>query len=308
MPCYYPLSGWRSRVRNPSGKRNIVFNKSEGFSDMPLSVPCGQCIGCRLERSKQWAIRCAHEASLYQDNSFITLTYADEFLPKNGSLVKADFQKFMKRLRFRHGEGIRYYYCGEYGENFGRPHYHACLFNFDFRDKRLAPIRQKSSSPVFVSDDLKELWPYGFSTVGNVTFESAAYVARYITKKVTGKRALDHYTKFDLNTGEVISERLPEYTDMSRRYAIGKGWFEKFYSDVFPEDFVVLNGKKMKVPKYYDAQFELAYPSDFEIIKAKRRKAAIDNADKNTLERLQTLEFIQRRRFEKLIRSYENGL
>ena len=131
MACYQPLKGYYSKSRNPNGKRNVVFNPQMGYRDRPVTVPCGQCIGCRLERSRQWAIRCYHEASMYERNSFVTLTYDDESLPLGGTLVFRDFQLFMKRLRKQYGAGIRFYACGEYGEKFGRPHYHVCLFNFE---------------------------------------------------------------------------------------------------------------------------------------------------------------------------------
>ena len=134
MTCYHPLTAYWAISKN--GDRSITFdiNKSCG-SGAVIKLPCGQCVGCRLERSRQWAVRCMHEASLYKRNCFITLTYSNEYLPPNMSLVKSDFQKFMKRLRKRCGSSVRYYYCGEYGENFGRPHYHAILFGFDFKDK-----------------------------------------------------------------------------------------------------------------------------------------------------------------------------
>src|SRR4051794_29862641 len=107
MPCFRPLKGYRARVTNPdTGKRSIVFNARKGFNDLPVDLPCGQCIGCRLERSRQWAIRCSHEAKLHEENCFITLTYAPEHLPPGGTLVVKDFQDFMKRLRFEFGAGI----------------------------------------------------------------------------------------------------------------------------------------------------------------------------------------------------------
>ena len=187
MACYHPLKGYRSSELTKNGKRKIVFNRNQGYADLPVTVPCGQCIGCRLERSRQWAIRCHHEASLYENNSFITLTYADEYLPQNGSLDLNAQQKFFKRLRKKYGSGIRFYACGEYGSKFGRPHYHACLFNHDFADKTLWKIT--NDVPLYRSSSLEELWPYGHSSVGNVTFQSAAYVARYILKKITGEHA-----------------------------------------------------------------------------------------------------------------------
>ena len=118
MPCYSPIKGYRSKVLSPNGKRTIVFKPNLGFVDLPVLVPCGQCCGCRLERSRQWAIRCTHEASLHENNCFITLTFNDDNLPSDKSLDVRHFQLFMKRLRKQFGSNIRYYHCGEYGENF----------------------------------------------------------------------------------------------------------------------------------------------------------------------------------------------
>mgnify|MGYP000188139432 FL=1 len=222
MPCFHPLQGYRARQRSASGKRGIVFNKRDGWADLPVTLPCGQCIGCRLERSRQWAIRCVHEASLHNENSFITLTYANEHLPAWNSLDKTTFPKFMKRLRKSlQDKRVRYFHCGEYGDHTGRPHYHALLFGHDFPDKTHWAIR--NGNPTWRSQELERLWPFGHSEIGTVTFESAAYCARYITKKVTGHAAREHYEMVDKHTGE-LGRREPEYTTMSRRPGIGKGW------------------------------------------------------------------------------------
>ena len=132
-----------------------------------------------------------HEASLHASNVFITLTYSDEFLPADKSLDYSHFQLFMKRLRKHFGVGIRFYMAGEYGSALGRPHFHAILFNFDFPDKVFHASRGKHR--VFRSASLEMLWPFGFSEIGSVTFQSAAYISRYIMKKVTGHVADDHY-------------------------------------------------------------------------------------------------------------------
>ena len=178
------------------GQSQIISQRS--------TVACGQCVGCRLERSRQWAIRCVHESQMHEQNCFITLTYSDEFLPENGSLQLKHFQDFMKRLRFHVGGGIRFFHCGEYGEENGRPHHHAIIFNHDFADKKV--WKTNNGVVLYRSKILEELWPYGFATVGCVSFESAAYVARYITKKVNGDMADSHYLG-----------REPEYITMSRR-------------------------------------------------------------------------------------------
>lgn len=306
MPCYHPLEGWRSRERNPkTGKRGVVFSASGAYLDQPVVVPCGKCIGCRLERSRQWAMRCVHEASRFERNSFITLTYDNDHLPPNGTLVLDDFQRFMKRLRKRFGDGIRFFHCGEYGAKGGRPHYHACLFNFEFVDR--VPWQEKGGITLYRSEALEELWPDGFSTVGDVTFESAAYVARYIMKKVTGDKAYLHYGKFDDRWGEILAERKPEYCTMSRRPGLGREWLEAFMGDVYPHDFVEMRGKKMKPPKYYDSIFEIDNPEEFRKIKASRSAAGLARADDSTPARLAVREEAKQLQINKLIRSYENA-
>lgn len=304
MPCYSPLQAWRSREINPSGRRGLVFSpKGAQAPDDPLEIACGQCIGCRLERSRQWAVRCVHEASLYEDNCFITLTFNEESLkarenPK--SLDVSDFQKFMKRLRKRYGKNIRFFHCGEYGDKYGRPHYHACIFNHDFDDRRLYSVRDNVR--LYTSESLAELWPFGFSSVGDVTFDSAAYVARYIMKKITGEHAWHHYSEIDYETGEIINPRKPEYTTMSRRPGIGKGWYDLYKNDLYPHDRVVCNGAKMNVPKFYDKQLEKENPYQLEDLKAERVEKAKVHQDDNTPERLRVKEKIKQSKLNMLPR------
>jgi len=265
-----------------------------------LKRPCGQCTGCRLERSRQWAIRCLHEASLYENNCFITLTYNDQNLPEDRSLDVNHFQLFMKRLRKKYGAKIRFYHCGEYGEQYGRPHYHACIFNHDFSDKQL--WKTQNGVPLYTSADLNLLWPYGFTSIGSVTYESAAYVARYILKKITGQNADDHYMWIDPASGQV-HQRKPEYTTMSRRPGIARGWFDKYRTDVYPHDRVIINELQVKPPKYYDKLFEQHSPELMEFVKYQReekQKLAVDN---NTKDRLAVREEILLERLTRLPRT-----
>lgn len=217
---------------------------------MPVSIPCGQCIGCRLEKSRQWAMRCVHEAQLHEAKCFITLTYDNHHLPRGGTLIKKHFQDFMKRLRKRFNGNIRYFHCGEYGEASKRPHYHALIFGTDFPDKKFH-TRNAQGDTLYTSELLAALWGHGFCSIGQFTFETAAYCARYIMKKVTGPTAPKHYRVCDLETGETI-EKIPEYVTMSLKPAIGALWFDKFHSDIYPDDFCVMRGKKLPVPRYYD--------------------------------------------------------
>ncbi len=238
---------------------------------------------------------------LHTDNSFITLTFNDQNLPDDHSLDIVVFQKFMKRLRKKISPTlIRFYACGEYGENFGRPHYHACIFGFSFPDK--TPWKETNGVPLYRSALLEDVWPYGYSSIGNVTFQSAAYVARYIVKKITGKKAQDHYEWINPSTGEVIDLK-PEYTNMSRRPGIGSSFLDKFLSDVYPEDFVVINNKKMKPPKFYDARYELLSPLEHQKMKRKRKKNGAKHEMDNTPARLLVRETVQNSKLKHLPRN-----
>jgi hypothetical protein len=226
-----------------------------------------------------------HEASLYKDNCFITLTYDEEHLPEDYSLHYDDFQRFMKRLRKRYqGKTIRFYMAGEYGENFGRPHFHACIFNLDFEDKYLWQ-KTDSGSKIYRSKILEELWPFGYSSIGEVNFQSAAYVARYIMKKVTGDMAEQHYEEVNFTTGEII-QRKPEFNKMSLKPGIGQAWFDKFMSDVYTTDSVVVRGKKCRPPRFYDNKFKELFPEEFDGIQFKREIEGRSHFEDNTLERL----------------------
>nr|QJB20250.1 MAG: replication initiator protein [Microvirus sp.] len=312
MPCYHPLKGYKSIELTKNGKRKLVFSSKAGYVDLPIEVPCGNCIGCRIDRSRQWAIRCEHEMQLHAQNCFITLTYAPEHLPPGGSLVVKDFQDFMKRFRRRVTNPddkffvssdfkLRFFHCGEYGDKLGRPHYHAIIFGYDFPDKVFLQDR-KHGNVIYRSSFLEELWSKGHSSVGTATWQSAAYVARYVMKKVTGELSDDHYRVVDPSTGEVF-DRKPEYTTMSRRPGIGKAWFDKYMSDVYPRGEVITKaGKRMKPPKYYDNQYELIDSDDMSRLKHERRAAAVLRKDDNTPERLEVREKVHQARISMLKR------
>ncbi len=241
---------------------------------------------------------------MYEQNCFITLTYDNEHLPEDGSLKKRHFQLFMKRLRkYFPNSKIRYFHCGEYGAKLARPHYHAILFNFDFLDKVFHS--QSGDNRLYTSEVLSKIWAHGFCIIGSVSFESAAYVARYIMKKVTGEAAGEHYA--DKDTGV---SRTPEYTTMSRGgkngHGIGYDWFERFSGDVFPDDSVILRGLSMKPPKYYDSIYEISDPDEYRRIKSKRRHASLEHAEDFTARRLRDRRICTEARLSKLPRRFED--
>lgn len=285
MPCYSPLRGFRAKSVNSSGKRGIVFNPGQGFPDLPVDLPCGQCIGCRIARSREWALRCVHEASLHTENSFITLTYNDSNLPSDGGLRIKHFQDFMKRFRKDiEPAKIRFFHCGEYGSKNKRPHYHAIVFGYSFPDRSL--YKNARGNNLYISEQLSRLWPFGFSIIGEVSIQSANYVARYCMKKVTGDKAIEHYQTVNTETGE-LHQVSPEYVTMSRRPGIAADWYKQYQSDCFPKDFITHEGAKFKVPKFYGRLLEESHEEYYRSIKDKRVKEAKKRHKDNTPERLE---------------------
>lgn len=304
MPCFHPLRAWRSRHgKNANGSWPLVFNLDDGYADREVIVPCGRCIGCRLDRSRDWAVRCMHESSLYDENVFITLTYDDAHLPIDNSLCKKHYQDFMKRLRFAFPDRkIRYFHCGEYGGKRGRPHYHAILFNMDFPDK-VPYKRAPSGDQLYISQQLNDLWTHGYCIIGGVTFESCAYVARYIMKKQTGEQSYLHY--LDPLTG-VIKER--EYVTMSRRPGIGGDWFDRYHGDVFPRGYVLSNGHPARPPRYYQNELDKINHEDYLNYKNKSANIAVRYKDSpdNHPDRLTTREELAFIRADQLIRPLDD--
>jgi hypothetical protein len=285
-------------------KPQLYFGKKRSVSDRRQKVSCGQCIGCRLDKSREWALRCYHEAQYHNSNSFITLTFANDPV----SLTHEYFQAFMKRLRRRTGEKLLFYMCGEYGSVYdgngakipgalGRPHFHAILFGYDFPDRKFWK-KSNTGFPIYNSEFLEDVWGHGYATTQDFSLEAAAYVARYVTKKVTGDQASRHYEKFT-SDGEIIPVK-PEYTKMSLKPAIGKKWMADHASDLYPKDFVTAAGIKFRPPKYYDKIFEDLEPAIMAEIKEKRAEHAQRNAQ--TPERLAVMEICKEAQASRLER------
>lgn len=265
MPCYGP---WV-----PSG------------SSSKRPVACGQCIGCKLEYSRQWAVRIMHEAQMHDWNSFVTLTYAKA--PE--SLEYSDFQLFMRRLRKARGYA-RFFCSGEYGDERGRPHFHAVLFGVRFEDGRCIG-RSPAGFKLYDSPDLLSLWRLGHCSVGSVTFESAAYVARYVVKKITGEAAEEHY-----------GGRRPEFAQMSRKPGIGSAWLDKFWTDVFPASRVVVNGVEANPPRFYRKRFRERFPMAARDLQFEQAEKVLGELDENAPKRLEAKEAVQRARLSMLKR------
>lgn len=308
MSCYKPLKGYRT----PTG---VVFQELKRYDIIgDIEIPCGMCIGCRMRRASDWTLRIMHEASMWESNSFLTLTYGRDALPPNASLEHKDFQLFLKRLRKESGKPIRYYMCGEYGPLNQRPHYHACIFNEDFRQDRKPSGKSGSGQLMYESERLTKLWGHGKATVQDLVKESAGYCARYIMKKQLGENAKTAYDTIDPETGEII-KRKPEYNAMSLKpEGIGAAWFRKYGSDVYPNDYVITDGQKATPPKYYDKLLKRHGKEgpeknlriqDTDEIQWRREQKARNVAQDNTDERREVREKVHEARMKKFERNLE---
>ena len=321
MPCYSPLKGWQDR-----DTKGLTFRRENGLQEM--EVACGQCLGCRLDYSRMWAMRIVHESCLHEydrGNCFITLTYRSEhecteeefkegyFVPPDWSLKKEHWQLFMKRLRKHFApHRIRFFAVGEYGSickhgldlgivdcplcNVGRPHYHAILFNCSFND--LESYGSANGELRYTSPTLERIWKYGNVDVAEANFETAAYCARYSLKKVTGVKADEHYMQFD--EYGVVTWVSPEFALMSRKPGIGKDWYDVWKDDIFGKNGVAVPGKGMVhgVPRYYDELFKIDDPLKMEEIKNVRERYRREHAEEFAPERLMDKYKVRKARLE----------
>lgn len=287
MSCYHPLLVKNVTPRNvPKGsKMELDFSavssqkvaKMLEAQDRLLRLPCGQCIGCRLDYSRQWADRCMLELVYHKQSWFATLTYDDRNLPISYSvdletgealspvatLQRRDFQLFMKKLRKHTRQSVRFFGSGEYGEASFRPHFHVILFGLELND--LVPYKKSVLGfQYWTSETISKAWsdsngdPRGISVVGQVSWETCAYVARYMVKKVKGRSASDHYAALGI---------VPEFSMMSLKPAIGRQYYDD-HPDLFEYDFINLPGKdggrKLRHPKYYRRLYEIDDPEGYD--------------------------------------------
>lgn len=314
MACYHPLKGFPVGV-TPAGKTDYKITSydvdhvyqiakdsawycTKDVSPSPdqfravrdfIEIPCGRCIGCRLEHSRQWANRLMLESQSYHmsddlsvnDVWFVTLTYDNEHLPinffaepstglaiQNSTLVKRDCQLFLKRLRKAvEPDRIRFYLCGEYGGQTERPHYHVILYGLRLPEDDLCVYKRSPRGDVYYNSKLlSRVWPFGYVVVGRVTWETCAYTSRYVTKKLTGAES-DYYRAFNL---------LPPFSLMSRRPGIARNYYDSHSdSDLghlsMDAQIVVAPGKFSSIPRYFESIIEREDPSYFEQHKEARK-------------------------------------
>lgn len=246
-----------------------------------IEIPCGQCVECRLKRSRQWADRCMLESLYHDKNYFITLTYDNDnvhFGPPvshidsdTGELTmrqymtldKRDLTLFIKQLRYY--TPFRYFACGEYGDETARPHFHLCAFGLDIADK-LEPYKKNDlGHQLYKCSWLDEIWGHGFVTVADLSWETCAYTARYVMKKQTGFESHIYEDK-----GIV-----PEYVVMSRRPGIAYQYFEDHGDTIYETDELFIKtlkgGKRGLPPRYFDKLYEIEDPEHMESVRNLRQ-------------------------------------
>lgn len=238
--CVSPLSGWIAAQPNDNGRRPVVFNVHAADRERPVDLPCGKCVGCVQDRAESWSVRCTHEASRHERNSFLTLTYANPCPPV---LLKGDLQRFFKRLRKQVGK-LRYFAVGEYGERTHRPHFHALIFGHDFLGGA------EHIGKYYVNGLISAIWGHGHVTIAPCEPDSIFYVCGYSLK----------------NLGDPDCFHI-----CSRRPYIGARWLNEFHGEVVQNGFVTINGIKHAVPDGYLRRGEVEL--DIELLKEKRQEA-----------------------------------
>jgi len=295
-----------------------VFNPLKAVNSLnPFTLPCGKCTGCRLDKAQEWAVRSIHESRLYNQNCFITLTFNDEHLPDDYSVHVRTLQLFMKKLRKKYGPSIRHYACGEYGDLNNRPHYHGLIFNHDFPDKKYYSTTPQGNI-LYTSESLSKLWSYGFTTLGDLDYQSAGYCTRYNMKKINGAKAPDHYWRQHPFSKQMVSVQ-PEFATQSRggrnaKGGIGLGYFLKHKAELLASDFCMIEGRKVPIPRYYLDQLT---EEELHDLKARRLSGGInvdpasgriifhdttEQKKNKTPERLRVRELVQQSRITQLKR------
>lgn len=246
MACYHPVEvGVLGKPLWPGAPR--ILN--------PMTVGCGNCLGCRADQARDWTFRNLHESQMHDYSWFVTLTYDEENCPENHQLNPSHLRKFFKTMR--RDTTLRYYAVGEYGDTTQRPHYHALLYGPSFLDR--VSYTNRAGAKVWRSQTLDDAWGLGLTEIGTLTPASAAYCAGYVQKKLGRKKDSEDHNRVNPHTGELIDWQ-PEFSRMSLKPAIGRTWIEKYWKDVYPRDYIVVRGQQYRPPRYYDKWMDQHHP------------------------------------------------
>lgn len=236
MPCYHPMAGVRDGfTESGKPKYRIVAMSDHCLEDFPkqdvIQIPCGKCLGCRLQYAQDWQGRLLMELQCHDIAWFVTMMYDDEHVRtviyeddagsqvRLETLCKKDVQDFMKRLRYHFPKDkLRFYFTGEYGDQTFRPHIHGIIYGLHLDDVEQIPgVYSVNHEPKFLSTVFDAIWGHGSCELGTVTPESTSYVARYVMKKV----------KKGWKTEKEALGLEPEFGLMSRKPAIGRPYFDQ---------------------------------------------------------------------------------
>lgn len=255
MSCLHPIEAWQSSKLSESGRRLPTFSIKDAFLDLPkMLLPCGKCESCVTVKQRAWAVRMYHEASLHEQNCMATVTYDQEHVPD--AIIPKHSSDFIKRLRYHaRPEPVRYFAAGEYGTLYGRPHFHFAFFGSDFLGGG-----QKVGDNTYRSPFLEKVWKQGQVVVNPLTIESCMYIAGYCLKKADDPFA---------------------WSSPSKSPPIGMGWTSKYLKDIKSAGAVIINGKKVAIPKQY---FDW-YPDELESLKDQRREYALEYSKLDPWER-----------------------
>lgn len=314
MPCYKPLIRVEDTWKWTTAEDGHLYHPAKIISENNLEkydnqqswknrykytqINCKECIGCRLDYSRDWANRGYLESLMSEGkNYFVTLTYRDVEIPdeittKNGNtycesdseeewkgtLNKKDGQKFIKALRQemkrKYGvDGIRFMLAGEYGTEDERPHIHVILFNCPLPPETFKVHRVDwKKQTIYRNQIIEKTWTHGYSEIAEANWNTIAYVARYITKKQNGPQSEEEYAK---------KGQIKEFFITSRNPGIGKKYYDLHKDEIYKYDKVLIKNNKgsywIKPPTYYDHFYEKEHPEEFEELKRKRKKEIIDS-------------------------------
>lgn len=285
---YKKINKNRKEKLTTSNLRNLrnTFIEPKGLAREkyePITIPCGICKGCRLDHANMWATRIWMETKCWKENVFVTLTYNENTIPKDRQLVKEDIKKFFKRL-LKHenreeGNTIRRFYCGEYGDKNKRPHYHAAIFNYKPKDMKIYK-QNKQGDNLYTSKELQKIWGKGFVIIGELTYKSACYIARYVQKKagISGRRV----------PKDLRGKKIDEFIEASRKPGIGRIYWEENKEEIKRNKGILIKiGGKVKlkkIPRYFKKIWEEENPDEYYKSIAEER-ATIRKEIEETLEK-----------------------
>lgn len=270
MACLFPLKGWKSST---GGFTRVRADSPHG---LPMTIPCGRCRECRMAIARDWGIRAMHDVKAHtrtgSGSAFVTLTLDDTKVHDCVGLDPRMLKLFHMRANARLGGGLRYLSVGEYGDKNQRPHYHCIFTNKGFADRKWC-ANGSTGEKLYESKILNELWPHGYAHIGDVSYKSAMYVARYVLKKVSPELYGERYER--IVAGKQIFVP-PEFAVMSRRPGLGRPFYDLYKEELLANDSCIVDGHKSPLPRYYSNVFKAEDPDAYERLRKQRKRESVE--------------------------------